>query len=173
MMPGWVKSYRSLMEHWVHEDPFAYRAWGDLLQLANHKENKIVFCGEPMTIKKGQHLTSMRKLSRLWNCDTKKVKRMLDSFKKDSMIEVQNVRQHATLITIVNYSVYQGKEEGNGNTNACTVAHTNADTNGNRVADAVALQTRMSKNDKNDSKEEKKNPRAREFETNAFGWVVE
>ena len=170
MIPGWVKSYRSLMEHWVHEDPFAYRAWGDLLQLANHKDNKIVFCGEPMTIKKGQHLTSMRKLSRLWNCDTKKVKRMLDSFKKDSMIEVQNVRQHATLITIVNYSVYQGKEEGNGNTNAHSVAYSNTDTNGDSIADAVALQTRMIKNDfKNDLKEEKK-PAQR---TGTFGGVLE
>ena len=170
MIPGWVKSYRSLMEHWVHEDPFAYRAWGDLLQLANHKDNKIVFYGEPMTIKKGQHLTSMRKLSRLWNCDTKKVKRMLDSFKKDSMIEVQNVRQHATLITIVNYSVYQGKEEGNGNTNAHSVAYSNTDTNGDSIADAVALQTRMIKNDfKNDLKEEKK-PAQR---TGTFGGVLE
>ena len=167
MLTGWIKSHRSLMEHWVHEDPFTYRAWCDLLHLVNHKDGKIMFCGEAVTIHKGQRLTSMKKLSLLWNCDVKKVERTLNAFKKDSMIITENFKHKGTLITIVNYKQYQGFSEGERESNDHSVDHSNDSSfdHGSAYGDdyssaqGSALQTRMNKNDyKNDITTKKKTP---------------
>lgn len=155
MSAGWIKLHRSLVEHWVHEDPFVFRAWCDLLLLANHKDSKIFFCGEALEIKKGQRLTSIRKLALLWNCDPKTAKKILTTFEQDGMIKTQNMRYHGTLITIDNYSVYQAEKEERWR--AVSTADSPTDSPAVSLAPSLtaSLQTRMNKNDKND-KERKK-----------------
>ena len=123
MVEGWLKLYRSIKGHWLWEDkPFSRgQAFIDLLLMVNHKDNKILFNGELIEVKRGSRITSLRKLSEEWGWSTKKTKKFLELLEKDKMITVKSDNKK-TLITIENYSLYQDsgnteetdeKQEGN------------------------------------------------------------
>lgn len=105
---GWIKVHRQLQDCpiWYGERFSKGQAWVDLLLLANHRDKKILFNGEFVTIKKGQYLTSMVKLAEKWKWSRPTVSKFLKLLESDKMISltVDNVK---TLITIEKYSVYQ------------------------------------------------------------------
>lgn len=112
MVEGWLKLYRSIQNHWLWEDkPFSRgQAFVDILLMANHKDNKILFNGELIEIKRGSRITSLRQLSDAWGWSTTKVKKFLELLEKENMITVKSDNKK-TLVTIENYGVYQ--EVGN------------------------------------------------------------
>lgn len=109
MNEGWVKTYRSLTDHWVWQDkPFSKgQAWMDLLLMVNHSEKKILIDGKLENVERGQTVSSIRKLCDRWGWSNTKVKNFLKMLENDSMIHVKSDTKK-TVITIVNYSVYQG-----------------------------------------------------------------
>lgn len=111
MVEGWNKIYRSIQEHWLWTcEPFSRgQAWIDLLLMANYKEAKIMVNGNLEVVERGQRITSIRKLSDRWKWSTKKVTHFLDQLVKDKMIEYIS-DSSKTVVTIVNYDKYQGKE---------------------------------------------------------------
>ena len=127
MHDGWIRLYRKLQECWVWEDkePFDKRsAWIDLLLTANHADVKLLFNGELITVQRGQILTSVRKLSVKWKWSVNKVYRFLKLLESDKMLQKESNKDR-TLLTIVNYSVYQGGEYTNGNSDGYTDGSTN------------------------------------------------
>ena len=69
MSNGWIKIYRKIQDCliWSDKEPFDKRsAWIDLLLSANHSDQKSLFNGELIAIKRGQILTSIRMLSDKW-----------------------------------------------------------------------------------------------------------
>ena len=127
MHDGWIRLYRKLQECWVWEDkePFDKRsAWIDLLLTANHADAKLLFNGELITVQRGQILTSVRKLSVKWKWSVNKVYRFLKLLESDKMLQKESNKDR-TLLTIVNYSVYQGGEYTNGNSDGYTDGSTN------------------------------------------------
>ena len=61
---GYIKVYRDIQDHWIWQEEFSMaQAWLDLIMMANHKDRKIPFNDTIKVIKRGQHLTSVRKLS--------------------------------------------------------------------------------------------------------------
>ncbi|EOU1764237.1 hypothetical protein LTX49_000609 [Clostridium perfringens] len=112
LVEGWLKLYRSIQNHWLWEDkPFSRgQAFVDILLMANHKDNKILFNGELIEIKRGSRITSLRQLSDAWGWSTTKVKKFLELLEKENMITVKSDNKK-TLVTIENYGVYQ--EVGN------------------------------------------------------------
>ena len=116
---GWIKLYRQLQDCWIwlDKEPFDKRsAWVDLLLTANHSDKKILFNGELITIKRGQILTSVRKLSVKWKWSVNKVYRFLKLLEDDEMLQKESDKDR-TLLTIVNYSIFQCCEYTNGNSN--------------------------------------------------------
>lgn len=111
MVEGWNKIYRSIQEHWLWTcEPFSRgQAWIDLLLMANHKSNKVMINGTLEVVERGQRVTSIRKLADRWGWSTKKVSHFLEQLVKDKMIEYIS-DSSKTVITIVNYDKYQGKE---------------------------------------------------------------
>ena len=127
MHDGWIRLYRKLQECCVWEDkePFDKRsAWIDLLLTANHADAKLLFNGELITVQRGQILTSVRKLSVKWKWSVNKVYRFLKLLESDKMLQKESNKDR-TLLTIVNYSVYQGGEYTNGNSDGYTDGSTN------------------------------------------------
>ena len=127
MHDGWIRLDRKLQECWVWEDkePFDKRsAWIDLLITANHADAKLLFNGELITVQRGQILTSVRKLSVKWKWSVNKVYRFLKLLESDKMLQKESNKDR-TLLTIVNYSVYQGGEYTNGNSYGYTDGSTN------------------------------------------------
>lgn len=110
---GWIKTYRKIQDCWIWQidKPFDERsAWIDLLLIANHRDVKIPFNGDLVTVKRGQIITSVRKLSEKWKWNKDKTLKFLRLLESDNMITKSSDR-FRTLITIENYSIYQDKEE--------------------------------------------------------------
>lgn len=146
MIKGYIKLYRQLQECWVWNGERYSRgqAWIDLLLLANHKEKKIPFNDDIITIERGQYLTSIRKLADRWGWSTSTVTSFLKLLEKDKMI-VKNSNANRTLITIVNYSVYQDE-------NTPTTTLTEQLPNTSRTVAETNKNEKNDKNDKNDKK---------------------
>lgn len=153
----WIKTYRKLQDCWIWLDnePFDKRsAWIDLLLTANHADKKLLFNGELITIQRGQILTSIRKLSAKWKWSVNKVYRFLELLINDEMLKKES-DNNRTLLTIVNYEVYQCVEYTNEYTLGNSIEHSNENTN-DTPSNTPSEHKQELKNDKN-VKNEKNN----------------
>ena len=113
MAEGWILLHRKLQECeiWDHSQPFDMRsAWVDLLLLANHRDVEIIFDYKPMVVRRGQYLTSVRKLGERWVWSKDRVLKYLRLLESLNMVHRDSSNQR-TLITIVNYDVYQNDQD--------------------------------------------------------------
>lgn len=143
-MNGWIKLHRNLADHWLWEDkPFSRgQAWIDLLFMVNHKENKTFIDGRLEEVKRGQTITSIRKLCDRWGWSNTKVKKFLLMLEQDGMIDVKSDSKK-TVVTIVKYEVYQDSES-----EKTTVKH--------QLSDSEASLKHTNKNEKNVKNEKNK-----------------
>ena len=110
---GWISIHRKIRECviWDSDEPFTRRdAWIDLLLLANHRDKETIFDGEKITVKRGQYLTSVRKLAQEWHWGKDKTLKYLKLLEECEMI-TRDADSRRTLITIVNYCLYQDKND--------------------------------------------------------------
>ena len=107
-MNGWIKIERAITEHWIYDDPWKFRAWIDLLILANHAEHKVNLKNQIFVCGRGEVLRSLDFFSRRWRENRSKIRTFLMLLQKDGMIEL---KPHAkiTHITICKYESYQGE----------------------------------------------------------------
>ena len=117
MAYGWISIHRKIQDNKMWEDkPFSRgQAWIDLLLLANHEDNKIIFNGSLVEIKRGEKITSLRKLSERWGWSITKVKKFLNLLSDENMISYKSDNKKTTY-SIVNYDVYQDNENTKSNT---------------------------------------------------------
>lgn len=111
MTDGWILIHRKLQDNqiWLNNEPFDMRsAWIDLLMLTNHENVNTVFDGNPVEIKRGQYLTSIRKLSLRWGWGNEKTLKYLRLLESLQMIK-RDSNNKRTLLTIENYDTYQNK----------------------------------------------------------------
>ena len=157
---GWIKLHRCIWDNWVWEYPkLAYR-WIDLLLLVNHEKKEIKAGNTFIFVDAGQKLTAIHQLALRWKvCDTT-VKETLNLFKMKDMITTKKYK-NGTLITVINYGLYQGKGASkttnkvtNKTTNKTTSKSTNKTTKKatNEPQKVVTNETTINKKDKNDIK---------------------
>lgn len=144
MKKGWVKIHRIIWDDWIWQDkPFSRgQAWIDLILMANHSENKAFMDGRLIEVERGQLITSTRKLSEKWGWSRTKVVDFLKVLSSDKKVIVKSDTKK-TVIIIINYSLYQDKED----TEMTPKRHRN---------DTEMTQKNTNKNDKN-LKNEKNN----------------
>jgi DNA-binding transcriptional regulator YhcF (GntR family) len=126
-MQGYIKDYRKELDSaiWMMP-PLYHRIWQYLKYMVNHQENKIPMKdGTFLTIKPGQHLTSVREIAKnvgwyegvKWKePNPKTVSTILDWLEKQSMIKIDRGKgnKQYTLITLINWDLYQLNDvEGN------------------------------------------------------------
>ena len=106
---GWIKLHRKITDHWLWQDkPFARgQAMIDLLILASYDEQSKFVDGKLETIERGSIITSIRQLCNRWGWSNSKVVKFLKTLESDNMLFIKSDTKK-TVITIVNYSVYQG-----------------------------------------------------------------
>ena len=75
--------------------------------MVNHDNKKIFFNGEPVEVKRGQRITSIKQLCQRWGWSNNKVKKFLKTLEQDNKIILEIAPRKATTITIVNYNLYQ------------------------------------------------------------------
>lgn len=144
---GWISIYRSIQDHWLwQEKPFSKgQAWLDLLLSANHQDKKIVFDSNLLEVKRGQFITSIRKLCDKWGWSNSKVKKFLDLLQDDEMITYKSDSKKTT-INIVKYDDYQTLSDSKSDTETSQKRHRNdTETSQKHTNDNV-------NNDNNDNK---------------------
>ena len=152
-MIGWIKLHRSVQDHWIYQEKrkfSKYEAWLDLLMMASHKDNKFVLGNELYDLKRGEFISSIRKLGERWSWSNTKVTQFLDLLKKDEMIDFKKDTKK-TLITIVNYGVYHDSDEEK----KTVIEHEN---------DTKATQKHTIKNEKNVKNEKNIKPSRLKYE---------
>lgn len=130
MVKGWIKIYRKLEDNvlWKNNEPFDRRsAWIDLLLMANYEDTEILFDGKPFIVKRGECLTSVRKLGVKWSWSKDRVLKFLRLIESIGMITKTSTNKR-TLITIVNYDIYQSVLDADKDTDKDTDQDTDKDT---------------------------------------------
>lgn len=117
MTYGWICIHRKIQDNIIWNDkPFNRgAAWIDLLMLANHEDKKIIFNGSVIEVKRGEKITSLRKLSERWGWSITKTKKFLNLLSDEKMITYKSDSKK-TAYSIVNYEVYQDNENIKNNT---------------------------------------------------------
>lgn len=126
---GWIKVHRKIFDCWVWKDkPYdKARAWIDLLLLAMHHDTKTISDNKVIDIPRGSYMTSILKLSERWGWSKGKTKRFINELESDSMLTTIRTNT-GTLVTIVNYEVYQPLDDDSRPTNEPTDEPTNEPT---------------------------------------------
>jgi hypothetical protein len=112
-------------------------AFIDLVLMANHDDNEIFFDGELLTVKRGQMITSVRKLEYRWGWSKTKITRYLKILESKKMITRLSDKKK-TVITLINYGKYQDMKDSEK-----TVK--------NHLKDTEETQKNTNKNVKNDN----------------------
>lgn len=144
MDKGWIKLYRQIQDHWIWKDSEKLKAWLDLVLMANHESQKIETHDGLVTIKRGQFVTSIEKLSKRWGWSKNRTYRFLKMLEYDNMLK-RKANRHSTTLTIVNYDKFQDRQNTNGTPNRSPNGTPSESPNGSR--------TRIYKNDKELKKE--------------------
>lgn len=147
---GWIHLHRKIQDCiiWESNEPFDSRsAWIDLLLLANHDDKEMLFDGNPVTVKQGQRVTSIRNLADRWKWSKDKTLKFLRMLESQNMIN-RDSDKHRTLITIVNYGVYNDLQDTEQTQDGQETDKPR--TNLGQTSDKVSPQTRMIKNEKNE-----------------------
>ena len=105
---GYAKIHREIFDHWIwKKKPFSQaQAWIDMILLANHKEQKVVYKNQITEIGRGEFIRSRRDLAKRWGWTDSTVQRFIVLLEKDSMI-VRKSNQKANHISICNYNKWQ------------------------------------------------------------------
>ena len=114
-MEGWISLHRKILENPILNRSRVYsnfEAWVWLLLKANHKDNKFALGSEIVVVKKGQMITSQKKLCLHFKWGSTKLRTFLKLLKNDNMIELETTSK-ATWITINNYCKLQDNQNVN------------------------------------------------------------
>ena len=148
-MNGWIKLHKSITEHWLWDDPVVLKAWIDLLLSVNYMDKKTLFNGRLITVRKGQIITSIRKLAERWGCTRRKANNIITMFAEDGMVELKRDKD-GTLLTVLNYGIYQDMRDTNNTTESTTQDTTESTTQ--------STQHKNIKNNKEYKKEREEEP---------------
>lgn len=143
---GFIKLDRGIVDHWVFKDDDALRLWIYLIILAQfeNKEKPIPVGSGEKYLKRGEFIISMQRASIDLKINLRRVRRLLDKFKKTDMIvkTVGKGKDIPYVAKIVNYDKWQGhydfkpkaiKRLSNGYQEAFKSQHTIMVNNGNNV----------------------------------------
>ena len=109
MMEGWISLHRKILENPILNRSRTYsnfEAWIWLLIKANHKDNKFLLGTDLINVKKGDIVTSEKKLCKRFRWSNSKLRNFLKLLEKDQMITLETTSK-ATYISICNYGTYQ------------------------------------------------------------------
>jgi len=136
---GWIKVWRKLADSqmWL-EKPFSKgQAWIDLLLLATSSDHVSKYKGKDKVYKAGTVHFSLCFLTDRWGWSRNKVYRFINKLQNDGMLEYQgrtsngtidrtlngtisdtmNDTTNDTVLIVVNWALYQNKQEKNGTIN--------------------------------------------------------
>jgi DNA replication protein DnaD len=148
---GWIKLYRRLTEKaiWTCSTPEHCKILITLLMMANHEEKQWIWQGKKFEASPGQFVTSLSSIKKKCGkgISTQNIRSALDKFKKLEFLTCEATKT-GRLITIVNWQVYQSKDN-------CTNKDSNKEvTKSQQTSNKEPTTNKNDKNYKNDKKKD-------------------
>ena len=113
MNDTWLKLYRRLLDWQWYTDANTMRVFMHLLLTANYKQNMW----KSETVEAGQLITSVNRLASDLNLSIKQIRNSLKKLQKSNDIHIKGANRYS-LITLVNWDVYQSEGQTKGNQGA-------------------------------------------------------
>jgi len=125
MSPGWIRLYRSLLEHpmWTSDRFTKGQAWVDLVLSAAFEDHEVFIVHGPAWVKRGHVLTTQVTLAKRWKWNRETVRLFLRELERHFMAAIETSNASATgytLITILNYEKFQGDPDNASATGSAT-----------------------------------------------------
>lgn len=114
MNSGWFKTYRSICDSAVFQDPKVLKLWIYILANAEYKDYTTITNGGIVSVKKGQLITGRKKLSLETDFSEEQIRRMLKILSDLGNIEIKTTNKYS-VITVVNWGKYQDDSENSTN----------------------------------------------------------
>lgn len=155
----WIKLYQGIVDSAVWSDPVRLKAWIDILFQANYKDKEWFQNGQVVKVKRGQFITSIRKLADSWNVSPNTARRILDQFADMHMIERDSGTGRYTLITVIKYRDFQDCNLPDGYSDEYTNEHSDEHSDRHTDEHSDGIQHKNIKNNKKiKNKEEPAHP---------------
>lgn len=108
-MDGYIKLWRKSIDSIVFQNANLWKVWCYCLMRANHKETKILFNDEEITLMPGQFVTGREKGAKDCNMNPSTFRDQILKLKKLKNLDSISDNKKS-IITIVNWAYYQGNE---------------------------------------------------------------
>lgn len=109
MHRGYIKLWRRVQDSFIWRDAQALQIWVHLLVGANYKDTEFMFNEKKQTLRRGQLINGLNKLSSATGVSKSKCYRVLQMLESENLIEIQETNRYS-IITIVKYDEYQSIE---------------------------------------------------------------
>ena len=140
---GWIKLHRKIINtSWYYKRSAVVHLFIHLLIKANHQENKFFWNGKEITIKRGEFITGLNKLSEETGISIQSIRTALTILKSTNTITIKSTNKFS-IIQIVNYDQYQSEEE------KLTSKLTSKVTNNQQTTNKQLTTNKNDKNEKN------------------------
>lgn len=148
MYQGWVKIHRTMLDWEWFNDSKTLHLFMYLLLKANHEQKSY----RGIIIKRGELLTGRKKIAKETGLSEQSIRTSLNKLKSTRELTIKSTSKYS-IINIVNYNVYQKKEnEGNQQNNQ----QINQVVTNNQPSSNHKQEVKNEKNEKNEKKEESK-----------------
>lgn len=107
MNTGYITVPRDIADHWLWTQPRRLKMWMQLVFMANWEDGNTVFGSKKYDIKRGQFSTTMRVLAGKLCCTKQTLLTFLEVLEQSGMIRREMPGNKFTIITIVDYEIYQ------------------------------------------------------------------
>ena len=105
-MDGWIKIDRSIVKHWLWDDPIKFQWWIDILINTNYEDSKVNIGNLLIECKRGQCIMSLQTWAKRWKTTKDRARNFILLLEKDGILTHENVLK-STRITVCNYDSYQ------------------------------------------------------------------
>lgn len=118
MDKGWIAVWRKLRNHQFWQEPRRFskaEAWLDLLMEAAYQDHDRIWGWQTIHVKRGQVLETQGSLAERWGWNRKTVRKFLRVLDADNAVDIRTSKDTETgytIITIINYELYQGDNQG-------------------------------------------------------------
>lgn len=117
-MIGYIKLHRKLLEGYCFANPITLKIWVWMLCRANFKDNfvpvKIGGGSSVVEVKEGQFIFGRLAAQEELNIKATTIYKQVKKLEKEGMISLKS-NNHYTLVTIVNWEIYQGEDKKSNN----------------------------------------------------------
>lgn len=106
---GYVKSYRSIWDSDISDNPICLAIWTTLLHLARWRPGSTNWQGEQRELPPGSVIFGIKELADRWKCSRTTIKHWLNYLVRSDRISIETCTK-GTLVTIKNWATYQGDD---------------------------------------------------------------